>query len=265
MNEEIKTTSLAWTVRNAELYGAIMAFSRRDHDNIHGFLDTHSFSTSNKSEPDIDENLALFCQSMGIKSSGVIRCNQVHGDHILICEKAPDKIFSADAIITTKPGLYPSIRTADCVPILIIDRLKKVSAAIHAGWRGTVLRIIRKTLLTLRNKFKCDNRDMIVSLGPSIGKCCYEVDSAVLNPLFQNIPWATEFAFPCQDIFPSRNVKRKLDLAAINQFELIKFGISEKNIFRLNVCTCCNAGDLHSYRRDGDASGRSIAITGFRL
>ncbi|MDQ1284755.1 MAG: purine-nucleoside/S-methyl-5-thioadenosine phosphorylase / adenosine deaminase [Thermodesulfobacteriota bacterium] len=272
MNEEIKledgknisSTNLAWTVKKAELFGAIMAFSRRQNSNVHGLLETKKFWSTNKSKPDNHENLSLFCKSLGIESSGIITCRQVHGDRILICKEVPKKIVAADAIIATTPGLYPLIRTADCVPILIIDRVKKISAAIHAGWKGTVLRIIRKTLSTLTDIFKCDKSDIIVALGPSIGKCCYEVDRVVLDPLFQNLPWATEFAVPCQDISASNDIKKRLDLGAINQSELIKFGIYKKNIYKLNMCTSCNVSDLHSFRRDGASSGRSIAITGFR-
>ncbi len=272
MNEEIKlkddqdiiTTNLAWTVKKVELFGAIMAFSRRENSNVNGLQETQKIWSSNKSKPNNDENFSLYCKSLGIESSGIITCRQVHGDRILICKEVPKKLVAADAIIATAPGLYPLIRTADCVPILIIDREKKISAAIHAGWKGTVLRIIRKTLCILRDKFKCDKSDIIVGLGPSIGKCCYEVDRVVLDPLFQNLPWATEFVVPYKDISASNDEKRRLDLAAINQSELIKFGIYKKNIYKLNMCTSCNVNDLHSFRRDGASSGRSIAITGFR-
>ena len=147
MNEEIKlkddqdiiTTNLAWTVKKVELFGAIMAFSRRENSNVNGLQETQKIWSSNKSKPNNDENFSLYCKSLGIESSGIITCRQVHGDRILICKEVPKKIVAADAIIATTPGLYPLIRTADCVPILIIDREKKISAAIHAGWKGTVV------------------------------------------------------------------------------------------------------------------------------
>ena len=147
MNEEIKlkddqdiiTTNLAWTVKKVELFGAIMAFSRRENSNVNGLQETQKIWSSNKSKPNNDENFSLYCKSLGIESSGIITCRQVHGDRILICKEVPKKLVAADAIIATAPGLYPLIRTADCVPILIIDRVKKISAAIHAGWKGNLL------------------------------------------------------------------------------------------------------------------------------
>lgn len=242
-----------------------MAFSKRESRTTANLAKTDSSSSSNSSEPNNYQDLEIFCKSLGIKSSSIITCHQVHGDHITICGDVPEKIVSADAIIATKPGLYPLIRTADCVPVLVIDHEKRIAAAIHAGWRGTVLRIVRKTLLTLRDKFKCDIGKMIATLGPSIGKCCYEVDQTVLNPLLENLPWANEFVFPSQDTLLNNNGKRKLDLAAINHSELVKSGIPEKNIYEINMCTYCNPDALHSFRRDGESSGRSMALTGFRL
>ena len=188
----------------------------------------------------------------------------LHQTHSVDVIELPSPPLNADASYTKDKNIVCAVQTADCLPLLATNKKGTVVAAIHAGWKGTVLRIIRKTLCILRDKFKCDKSDIMIGLGPSIGKCCYEVDRVVLDPLFQNLPWATEFVVPYKDISASNDLKRRLDLAAINQSELIKFGIYKKNIYKLNMCTSCNVSDLHSFRRDGASSGRSIAITGFR-
>ena len=209
-------------------------------------------------------NLNMFSNHLGIESSRIIALDQKHGDTIVIVDHVPRTTMTGDAIIAVNSGLYPSIKTADCLPILIIDPVTQISAAIHAGWRGTVLRITRKVVLTLINDFGCNQENLIVALGPAIGHCCYEVDQKVLEPLFLTIPWAEKFTAQT-DIDPQQFLgKKRLDLVGINHQELIDLGILPENTHIVKMCTSCNENKLFSYRRDGERSGRSIAVTGFR-
>ena len=264
-NNNIKFTTEACILKTVESYGAIIAFSFRNGGCSSGPYESLNFSSAyGDKRTCVTRNLRIFSDHLGIESSQIITLNQEHGDTIVIVDQIPGTTLAGDAIIAVNSGLYPSIKTADCLPILIIDPVKKISAAIHAGWRGTVLRITRKVVLTLVNDFKCNYESIIVALGPAIGLCCYEVDQTVLKPLFSEIPWAEKFTAQA-DTDPQQFLKkRRLDLVAINHQELINLGIFPENIHVVKMCTSCNRDKLFSYRRDGVISGRNIAVTGFR-
>jgi len=222
-----------------------------------------SYSNSSGKSGEVT-NLESLCKSLEVERSNIIECDQVHGDDILVLDHVPQTSSEADAIIAVNSGLYPSVKTADCVPILIIDPVTKISAAIHAGWKGTVLRITKKVVVTLENLFGIKSKNLIASIGPAIGSCCYEVDEIVLDPLMSSIPWALEFTLPSTTNAKTDSRKKRLDLPGINYRELTILGILPENIYCLKMCSFCNKERLHSYRRDGSNAGRNIAITGFR-
>ncbi|MHB8203280.1 MAG: peptidoglycan editing factor PgeF [Desulfomonilaceae bacterium] len=264
-DDDIRLTSQACILKTVESYGAIAAFSFRNGGYSSGPYESLNFSSSyGDNETNVTRNLRTFSNHLGIESSGIIALEQEHGDTIVIVDHVPRTTMTGDAIIAVNSGLYPSIKTADCLPILIIDPVKQISAAIHAGWRGTVLRITRKVVLTLINDFECNHENLIVALGPAIGLCCYEVDQTVLKPLFLQIPWAEKFTAQTETDPHQFFKKRRLDLVAINYQELINLGIFPENTHIVKMCTSCNENKLFSYRRDGGITGRSIAVTGFR-
>ncbi len=264
-NDNIRLTPQAYILKAVESYDAIVAFSFRNGGCSSGPYESLNFSSSyGDKETNVTSNLNTFSNHLGIESSRIIALDQKHGDTIVIVDHVPGTTMTGDAIIAVNSGLYPSIKTADCLPILIIDPVTQISAAIHAGWRGTVLRITRKVVLTLINDFGCNQENLIVALGPAIGRCCYEVDQKVLEPLFLTIPWAEKFTAQT-DIGPQQFLgKKRLDLVGINHQELIDLGILSENTHIVKMCTSCNENELFSYRRDGERSGRSIAVTGFR-
>ncbi len=110
-----------------------------------------------------------------------------------ILDAVPKVCPQVDAMITAVPGVYPAIKTADCVPILLVDRVRRVSAAVHAGWRGTVKRITRKVVLLMKDRFKSRAQDIVAAVGPAIRGCCYEVDDTVLVPFCQSLPDGERF------------------------------------------------------------------------
>ena len=119
--------------------------------------------------------------------SWMLSVRQVHGTDALIVDRpvtAADRFEGGwDALVTDQPGVTVVVRTADCVPVLVYDRRRTVVAAIHAGWRGALARIVPKTIELLAARFAIETGDLRVSIGPSAGPCCYEVDDAVLEPL----------------------------------------------------------------------------------
>lgn len=183
--------------------------------------------------------------------------NQVHGDAIFVI-KPHGQYFSSreelnyDAIVTNRTNLAICIKTADCVPVFIVDKVKKVIAVVHAGWRSSDLGISAKVVRLLQNKYKSLPNDLMVAIGPSIGRCCYEVDAA------------TASSFRRQNnnqlfLHPGRKPDRWfLDLAEANRRQFLEAGVGENNIEVSGSCTACKQDMFFSHRGSGGITGRQI-------
>ncbi len=254
---------VALSVNKAEQYRAIMAFSLRTGGYSPTPFDSLNFAIGRGDLPEnVRFNHSVLATRMEIDAAGIASCRQVHGDNVEIVETVPKILPQADAIVTAVPGIYPAVKTADCLPILLLDPVHRVAAAIHAGWRGTVLRISRKVLRIMKRRFGTSPADLLAGLGPAIGPCCYEVDEVVLEPFRQNVPQAEKFIVRVESENKSRPSLR-VDLIGANRFELIQEGVSSRNIHSAKLCTFCNPALFFSYRRDGTYSGRHVAVTGF--
>lgn len=178
---------------------------------------------------------------------------QIHSDRILIANGRKGHLGEGDAIVTSEPRKMVEIRTADCVPILIADRERRVVAAVHAGWRGTVSSIAIKTVTVMAEEFGSGPDDLVAAIGPAIGECCYEVGAEV----------AEQF----QPFFPEREDLRgraRINLAEANSRQLEQAGIRRADIHMAELCTSCHGDMFESYRRDRDASGRMAAAIGIQ-
>lgn len=172
--------------------------------------------------------------------------SQVHGDNFYVVDnynKHDIRGKLGDALICIDKDIPIMIFTADCVPIFILDYVKGYIAAIHAGWKGTELKISNKVVRFMINTLNSNPGDLIASIGPSIGPCCYEVSEDV----------ATKFSYYVKDD------KFYINLWEENNKQLIEAGLSRDNIFISEVCTYCNK-QFYSYRRDGISSGRQINV-----
>lgn len=145
----------------------------------------------------------------------------------------------ADALISTTPELWLSVRTADCLPILIVDPTARIVAAVHAGWRGTVAEITARTVLEM-TALGAEPSSLHAAIGPGIGLCCFEVGPEV-SPHF------------------GAEGQTCIDLAAANERQLLDAGLELENIWISKLCTKCNPDLLHSFRRDGSAAGRMVS------
>lgn len=160
---------------------------------------------------------------------------------------------AADASVTGRPGTLLAIETADCLPVLIVDPIRRQAAAAHAGWRGTVARVAQSAVRAMMDAGS-NASDLLVALGPSIGPCCYEVGPEV-EAAFG--PWGAPF-------FVTGAADRKhLDVAAANRVQLAEAGIDPARIDRVDHCTKCREDLFFSYRRDGAHAGRMISVVGF--
>ena len=185
---------------------------------------------------------------------------QTHSDRVAIATSGcgENAVSDTDALITNESGLFVCVQTADCVPVLLYDPQKKVVAAIHAGWKGTVSRIVQKTVQQMSEKFACQPSDIIAGIGPSIHMHAYEVGPEVVELVkanFSNSPVLLK---------PSLTEGRAfLDLWEANKTVLIESGISEENIEVMGLCSFEHADLFYSARRDGMDTGRMVS--GIRL
>ena len=157
-----------------------------------------------------------------------------------------------DAIVTSRTNLAICIKTADCVPVFIVDRIKKIIAVVHAGWKGTALEITAKVVRLLYEKYGSSPQDILTAIGPSIGQCCFEVDTAAANAFFEQ---KNNEAF----LFPgARPNKWMLDLAEANRRQIMNCGIPEANIDVSDLCTSCRQDLFFSHRGSGGITGRQV-------
>jgi YfiH family protein len=173
--------------------------------------------------------------------SGLATLRQTHSDQIIVADQ-PGCLGEGDALISNRPGITLAVRTADCLPILIADPTNRAVAAVHAGWRGTVLEIVPKTVRRMEELFGSRKEDLVVVIGPGIGACCFEVGAEV----------AVQFS----RYFPERHDlsgKTKIDLAETIRRQL------GRNVGTAGLCTVCRPDLFHSYRRDREAAGRMVA------
>jgi YfiH family protein len=170
---------------------------------------------------------------------------QVHSTVCVAAEGRAGVLGNGDALLENTPGAVVAVKTADCIPILLADEWRRAVAAVHAGWRGTVARIVEAAVAAMRERFGSDPLDLYAAIGPGIGKCCYEVGPEVAER------------------FGERG-RAHIDLAEANRRQLIEAGVTERRVYASNLCTMCRSEEFHSFRRDGEAAGRFHSFAGIR-
>lgn len=197
-------------------------------------------------EEKVRMNRKIFFDSVGLEIENIVFQKQIHSDIIKYIDK-PGYSGEGDALITDKSNLVLTISVADCVPVFIYDRMNKIIAAVHSGWRGTQKQILAKTIEKLKNEFNSTSENLYVYIGPSVSQDNYEVGEEVAN-LFEE-----RYSVPVKSKF-------LLDLRKINCDMLIRTGIPNSQIQASNLCTFELKNLLHSFRRDGTRSGRSFGV-----
>jgi polyphenol oxidase len=167
---------------------------------------------------------------------------QIHSDRVLLVE-SPGPQGEGDALISNRPGIDLSVRTADCLPVLIADVRNRAVAAIHAGWRGVVSEIAPKAIEAMSRQFGSKPEDLVVAIGPGIGPCCFEVGHEV----------AVQFGL---------SGRTKVNLVETMCRQLGRNGVSAGQISSSRLCSYCDSELFESYRRDREAAGRMIAVIG---
>ena len=194
----------------------------------------------------------------------------------------PAEPLRGDGWIATEPGALLGIQTADCIPVLVVDVRQRIVAAFHAGWRGTLARIVERGVGRLRAEFGSRPGDLTAAIGPGIGRCCYSVGEEV------RMEFDSQFAYAdalFEEVFDLDPIKEKypmlfltarapghsnlgpslhLDLVEANRRQLMDAGIAPEKIYALNLCTACDTRRFFSHRAEQGFTGRMIGAIGIR-
>lgn len=209
------------------------------------------------------ENYRRICQAVGYDFHGLVASAQDHHTVLRYVTQQeagigitlPRDIESVDGLYTDVPGVTLVTSYADCVPLYFFDPIKQVIGLAHAGWRGTVQRIGEKMTQTLYEKFGCLPQDILAAVGPSIGPCCYQVDSVVQQQVMQHSD-----LLPQELLLEQGDGKYLLDLWECNRRILVLSGIPDENITVGEVCTMCHPELFYSHRKMGEKRGGMTAM-----
>ena len=197
----------------------------------------------------IEQNLSLFCSDLGVSPADLARSYQVHGDKIWVTGRAGYQ-SGFDAMISVQPGVFAGVGIADCTPILLADPITRVCAAIHAGWKGTVAKIVEKTAKRMIENRGSNPADILAYIGPCISFDHFEVGDEVAAQFDQ--------AFKTR-----KGAKWHVDLKTANAAQLLGLGIQQIEIDQ--ACTVENNADFFSHRTEKGVTGRMLALIGFQV
>ena len=183
-------------------------------------------------------------------AAGLATAKQIHSDQVLKATH-PGHFGPGDALISEQPGVTVAIRTADCLPVVIVDPRTRAVAAVHAGWRGVVAEIAPKAVEAMKAAFGSRPEDLEIAIGPGIGPCCFEV--------------GPEVAVQFRAFFPERGDlegRTRVDLVETITRQLRRNGVTASQISTSELCSCCHPELFESYRRDRENAGRMVTAVG---
>ena len=212
-------------------------------------------------DPDtVSNNRRTLAEALGIPLANLTTARQIHDAHVkIVSERVRGKgstddqgaMDGTDAMVTNVPGVCLMVLSADCVPILMFDPAKAVIGVVHAGWKGTLRLIARKTVKVFQEGFGSSPHDIRAGIGPSIGPCCFEVGPEVISQVEDRL--GTSKGYIGNKL---SDEKGYFDLWSANLRQLVQAGIPEKNIEVARVCTCDHADVFFSHRCEGGKTGR---------
>lgn len=276
----------------AHLTWLIHGFSTRvgGSSSVSGKGDLNLGFTQGDSRSAVERNREAFLKKVGaVKRSRkglspwpLVTLRQVHSDIIRLIESVPEEPLAGDGMITTTPGLLLAIQTADCLPVVVVDSRRRAVGVFHAGWRGTVQRIVEKGVGEMVRRFGSRPRDLKAAIGPGIHRCCYEVGEEVRTKFWSQFEYAATLFREVKESDPVREkypllfltarapghseLPRKifLDLVEANRQQLLATGVPKKNIETSPLCTNCHPELLFSYRAEKGKTGRMMGVVGIR-
>jgi YfiH family protein len=248
--------------------------------------------TKDDSRSAVQKNREVFLRRLGaISNAGrgrksplwpLITLRQIHSDIIHCVDSVPGEPIVGDGLLTSAPGLLLAIQTADCLPVILVDPKRRAVGVFHAGWRGTVKRIVEKGVGEMFRHFGSRPRDLQAAIGPGVRGCCYDVGEEVRAKFESQFAYATDLFREVKESDPVREkypllfltarapghselpAKLFLDLAEANRRQLLAAGVLAKNIKVLPLCTSCQNDLLFSYRAEKGKTGRLLGVAGIR-
>jgi YfiH family protein len=194
----------------------------------------------------------------GSRETPLRTIRQIHSNISVVAEAGPSEtIPQADGVLTDQPGVLLGVMTADCIPVLVADPAHRAVAAFHAGWRGTVARIVALGVARMTAEFGSDPGRLVAAIGPGIGECCYRVGAEVVSQ------FEAEFSYGAE-LFLKGNEVTRLDLIEANRRQLLDAGLDARSIAVAGGCTSCQPWYFYSHRASGGHAGRMMASIGIR-
>jgi len=234
----------------------------------------------------VERNRRAFLKKLGAIENGrpwsLVTLRQIHSDIIQCVGDVPEKILAGDGLITRTPGIVLAVLTADCLPVILVDTKRRAVGVFHAGWRGTLKRIVEKAVGEMRRCLGTQARDIKAAIGSGIHGCCYEVGAEVRQQFESQFEYAAELfrevkeSDPIREKYPLLFLSARapghselpkkifLDLVEANRQQLIAAGVSAKNISASPLCTACRTDLLFSHRAERGITGRLMAAVAIR-
>jgi YfiH family protein len=234
----------------------------------------------------VARNRQLLAEAVtGNPATPLVTLRQIHSSVLVIgaagsaSRQSPSK---GDGLMTDEPGLLLGIQTADCIPVLVADRKRRAVAAFHAGWRGTVKRIVEAGVGRMRLEYGSQPEDLIAAIGPGVGACCYAVGDEVLSGFESQFTYASELFHEVYDSDPVRTKYPMLfltqrapghsdigpslhvDLVEANRRQLLAAGLKPRAIHFTGGCTVCHRELFFSHRAAQGHAGRMMSVIGIR-
>ena len=285
-------SALSWLVHGFST--RVGGFSR-----AYGKGDLNLGFTKDDSRAAVERNRAAFLRAIGACGEGrrrlsgrakpdstagwpLVTVRQIHSDIIHCLDSIPNAPLTGDGLITATPNLLLAIQTADCLPVILVDAKRKAVGVFHAGWRGTVQRIVEKGVGEMFRCFGSRARDLNAAIGPGVQGCCYEVGEEVRTKFESQFAYAAKLFREVKDSDPVREKypllfltarapghselpkKIFLDLVEANRQQLLAAGVPKKNIEASPLCTNCQRELLFSYRAEKGKTGRMMGVVGIR-
>ena len=215
-------------------------------------------------QPDrVSENFRRFCAAVGTDPERLVKNQQVHGDAVRTVTGADVTSFpgqpgtvEADGLLTREAGVCLAAFSADCIPVLLCDPVKKAACAVHAGWRGTALGVAARGVERMAQVCGSDPRDVLAAIGPGISACCFETHADVPDGLRAHMGAGAE---PFLHPIPGTD-KYHVDLKGANRSWLLRAGLLPEHIAVCGACTACETETFWSHRRMGTSRGSMAAL-----
>ena len=226
--------------------------------------DSMNLGTNRGDDPaNVRENFRRFCSAIGANAENLVKNHQVHGDlvrPVTAADRTPDLAlhgtFSGDGLVTDQPGVCLTVFSADCIPVLLYDPVRRCIAAAHAGWRGTAMGIAARAAEAMIGQYHCDPKHILAAIGPGISPCCFETHEDVPEGLRAGLgPDAEPLIRPS-----SQAGKFQVDLKRANARWLELAGLSADHIAICPACTACDLDTFWSHRIQGNTRGSMAAM-----